>query len=96
MPPTTHNDVICAAMAKASSKITASKTKNLSNKNKERTSIAGAIVKSIEQQNCLALLTGEAAAIMLMQQMERINRSMDERDQQDAKERRNECKQQKK
>ena len=35
-PPTTHNNVICAAKAKASSKITASKTKNLSNKNKER------------------------------------------------------------
>ena len=50
MPPTTHNDVIRAA-AKVSSKITASKTKNLSNKNKEWMSIAGTIIMLIERQN---------------------------------------------
>ena len=79
MLPTTHNNVIRAAMAKASSKITASMTKNLSNKNKERVSIAGTIVKLIKQQNHPASSADEAVAVTLVHQMEHINRSRRQR-----------------
>ena len=96
MAKVSSDDVIQSAMAKASSRLTASKTKNSSNKNKDRTSIAGAIVKLIEQQNRPASLVGESAAMLLMRQMERMNRSMDERDQREKKERRKERKRQKK
>ena len=96
MAKASSNDVIQSAMAKASSRLTASKTKNSSNENKDRTSIAGAIVKLIEQQNHPASSVGESAAIMLMRQMERMNRSMDERDRREKKERRKERKRQKK
>ena len=90
------NDIVQSAMAQVSSRLIASKTKNSSNKNKDRTSIAGAIVKLIEQQNRPASSVGELAAIMLMRQMERMNRSMDERDRREKKERRKERKRQKK
>ena len=85
------------ALTKAGSMIRASKTKNSSNKNKERTSIAGAIVKLIELQNrppSSSGTAGDAAAMTmtLMRQMERINESMDERDRRGAKERRKERK----
>jgi hypothetical protein len=96
MAKASSDEVIQNAMAKASSRLTASKTKNSSNKNKDRTSIAGAIVKLIEQQNRPASLVGESAAIMLMHQMEHMNRSMDERDRREKKERRKERKRQKK
>ncbi len=51
------------------------KTKNLSNKNKERTLIAEAIVKLVERQD----LGGMAASmsIMLMRQLKAMNSSMD-------------------
>ncbi len=55
------------------------KTKNSSNKNKERTSIAGAIVKLIEKQD-----SGENAGVtatmtmMMMRQLEAMNKSMDQ------------------
>ncbi len=95
--PSVNNDVIHSATAKASSRIVTSKTtKNSLNKNKERTSIAGSIVKLIEQQNRPASLVGESATITLMRQMERINRSLDARDRREKKERRKEHKRQKK
>jgi hypothetical protein len=96
MAKASSDDVIQSAMAKASSRLTASKTKNSSNKNKDWTSIAGAIVKLIQQQNRPASLVGESAAIMLMHQMEHMNRSMDERDWREKKEPRKERKRQKK
>jgi hypothetical protein len=75
--------------------IRSSKTKNSSNKNKEQTLIAGAIVKLIELQKLPPCSSGAACdlAVMnktLMRQMERINKSMDERDLRGAKERRKE------
>jgi hypothetical protein len=48
-PTATNNDVIRLALKKAGSSAPSSKTKNSSNKNKERTSVAGAIVKLIKQ-----------------------------------------------
>jgi hypothetical protein len=96
MAKASSDDVIQSAMAKASSRLTASKTKNSSNENKDRTSIAGAIVKLIEQQNRPASSIGESATVMLMRQMERMNRSLDERDRREKKDRRKERKRQKK
>ncbi len=59
------------------------KTKNLSNKNKECTSIAGAIMKLIERQD----LGGMAASIlmMLMRQLEALNNSMDKQEERERK-----------
>ena len=56
------------ALTKAGSMIRVSKTKNVSNKNKERTSIAGAIVKLIELQNRppSSSVTADDAAAMTM------------------------------
>ncbi len=53
--------------------------KNSLNKNKERTSIAGAIVKIVERQD----VGGMAAnmSMMLMRQLEAMNSSMDKQDQ---------------
>jgi hypothetical protein len=64
------------ALTKAGSMIRASKTKNSSNKNKERTSIAGAIVKLIELQNRPPSSSGTAgdAAAMTMTLMRRRRR----------------------
>jgi hypothetical protein len=89
------------ALTKAGSMIRASKTKNLSNKNKERMSIAGAIVKLIELQNWPPSSSGTAGdtaamTVTLMRQMDCINKSMDKLDRRDAKERRKERKQRKK
>ncbi len=55
------------------------KTKNSSNKSKERTSIAGAIVKMIERQEC----GGMAASMpmMLMRQLDAMNSSLERREQ---------------
>jgi len=95
-PPSLNDDVIHSAMAKSSSRLITGKTKNSSNKNKERTSITGAIVKLIELQNHPASSVGESAAITLMRQMESINRSMDARDRREKKDRRKERKRKKK
>ena len=90
------------ALAKAGNVIKSSKTKNSSNKPKERTSIAGAIVKLIELQHTRPTSStgaaggGAAMTMTLMRQIERINKSMDERDRRDAKERRKEHKRRKK
>jgi hypothetical protein len=58
------------------------KTKNLSNKNKEHTPIAGAIVKLIEQGQPGGSSCEMSAnvSIMLMCQLDSINRSMDDRE----------------
>ena len=89
-PTATNNDVICVALKKAGSSASSSKTKNSSNKNKERTSVAGAIVKLIEQNAMPASSTNIAATatMTLLRQMERMNQSMDKRDRQEKKERR--------
>ncbi len=79
LPPTID---VNAALKKAGSTVKVSKTKNSSNKNKEWTSIGGAIVKLIENQNQTPSSNIAASTtIMLMRQLEQINKSMDERDQ---------------
>ena len=110
-PPTNQNNEsvtplppnqVRNALAKAGNVIKSSKTKNSSNKPKERTSIAGAIVKLIELQHTRPTSStgaaggGAAMTMTLMRQIERINKSMDERDRRDAKERRKERKRRKK
>ncbi len=80
------------------SSIKSGKTKNSSNKNKKRTSIAGAIVKLIEQGQ-LGGSSHEMSAnvsIMLMRQLDSINRSMEDREQREEKRREKERKHQKK
>ncbi len=66
---------ICAGPRRAEDFMPAQKTKNLSNKNKERTTIAGAIVKLVERQD----VGGMAAImlIMLMMQLKAMTSSMD-------------------
>jgi hypothetical protein len=76
--PALAMDAACAALRKAESTIKAQKTKNLSNKHKERTSIAGAIVKLIEQGQGSSSSMGTKMNMMLMRQMERIKKSMDD------------------
>ncbi len=66
---------VCAGLRRAKDLMKAQKTKNLSNKSKECTSIAGAIVKMIERQDS----GGMAASIlmMLIRQLEAMNSSLD-------------------
>jgi len=77
------------------------KTKNSSNKNKERTSIAGAIVKLIEKQESGEKNTGVSAhmsanmTMMMMRQMEAMNNSMDRRDKRERRRERKERKRRK-
>lgn len=72
------------------------KTKNSSNKNKERTSIAGAIVKLIEKQESGEKNAGVSAhmsanmTMMMMRQMEAMNNSMDRRDKRERRRERKE------
>jgi hypothetical protein len=90
--PATATNAAHNALRKAESSIKAQKTKNLSNKHKECTSIAGAIVKLIEQGQGSSSSMGTTMNMTLMRQMERINKSMDNRDKREAKERKKECK----
>jgi hypothetical protein len=81
----------------AGSSIKSGKTKNLSNKNKERTSIAGAIMKLIEQgqPEGSSCEMSTNMSIMLMRLLDSINRSMDKR-QREEKRRKKERKRRKK
>jgi hypothetical protein len=84
---------VSAALKKAGSTIKVSKTKNSSNKNKEQTSIVGAIVKLIENQNQTPSSNIAASAtIMLMRQLERMNKSMEKRDRQEKMDKKKERK----
>jgi hypothetical protein len=74
--PAPATDAARDALRKAESYIKAQKTKNLSNEHKECTSIAGAIVKLIEQGQGSSSSMGATMNMTLMCQMERINKSM--------------------
>ncbi len=78
----------------AGSSIKSGKTKNLSNKNKEHMSIAGAIVKLIEQGQPGGSSRELSAnmTMMLMRQLDSMNRSMDKRERREEKRRKKECK----
>ena len=81
---------IHAGLRRAENVMKAQNTKNSSNKNKERTSIAGAIVKLVERRD----LGGMAASMsmMLMRQLEAMNSSMDRQEQRERKQERRERK----
>jgi hypothetical protein len=80
MAPAPATDAARAALRKAESSTKAQKTKNLSNKHKERKSIAGAILKLIEQGQGSSSSMGATMNMTLMCQMEHINKSMDDWD----------------
>jgi hypothetical protein len=82
----------------AGSSIKSAKTKKSSNKNKERTSIAGAIVNLIEQgqPGGSSREMSVNMSIMLMRQLDSINKSMDKRERHEEKRRKKERKRQKK
>ncbi len=83
----------CAAPRKAESSIKANKTKNLSKKHKERTSIAGGILKLIDQGQGSSSGMGAIMSMILMRQMEHIlNKIMDNQDRWEEKERKKEHK----
>ena len=66
-----------SAMARAELLAKADKTKNLSNKSKERTSIAGTIVKMIERIDSSSNSTMMTNMnMMMMRQMEEMNCGM--------------------
>jgi len=79
-----------AAIRRLSTSTTQSqKTKNSTNKRpKERTSIAGAIVKLIEKQGNGSGDVAMNMSMMMMRQLEQMNKSMDKRDRREEKERR--------
>jgi hypothetical protein len=81
-------------MKSAGSSIKSGKTKNSSNKNKEHTSIAGVIVKMIEQGQPGGLSRELSAnmSMMLMHQLDSMNRSMEERERHEEKRRKKERK----
>jgi hypothetical protein len=91
--PKQGGNVITAALRRASSTTRAEKTKNSSNKvNKDRTSIVGAIVKLIERQQPPSLNQerddrSSYMAMTLMRQLDRMNKSMDDREHCDRKRR---------
>ncbi len=90
--PVPSMDTARAALRKAESTDKAQKTKNLSNKHKECMSITGAIVKLIEQGQGSSSGMGATMYMTLMCQTEHINKSMDDWDKQEAKERKKERK----
>jgi len=87
---------------RAESAMKGQKTKKSSNKNRERTSIAGAIVKLIEKQesgeNADVAAKNMAAnmSMMMMRQLEAMNKSMDRREERERRRERKERKRQKK
>jgi hypothetical protein len=65
------------ALKRAASLVKAQKTKNASNKNNERISLAGAIVKLLERVQSPSDGMAVNMSMMLMKQMKAINKSMD-------------------
>jgi len=86
-----------SAMARGESLAKAANTKNASNKKKERTSIAGTIVKMIEwiDSSSNSAMTTNMNMIM-MRQMEEMNRMMVQRQKEERRERKREKKRRKK
>ena len=86
-----------SAMVRTESLAKADKTKNSSNKSKERTSIAGSIAKMIDRidSSSNSTLTTNMN-MMLMRQMEEINRGMERRYKEERRERKREKKRRRK
>jgi hypothetical protein len=82
-----------SAMARAESLAKAAKMKNSSNKKKERTSITGTIVKMIERIDSSSNSTMMTNVnMMMMRQMEEMNRGMARRHKEERRERKREKK----
>ena len=79
VPASSAQVAVRRALQRAESLVKAQKTKNASNKNKEHTSLAGAIVKLLEKDQHPSDGMAANMSMMLMQQMEAINKSMDKR-----------------
>ncbi len=75
-----------AGLKRADDLMKAQKTKNSSNKSKERTSIAGAIVKMIERQGSSGMVA--SMSMMLMRQLNAMNSSLERREQQERRQER--------
>lgn len=86
----------CVGLRRAESTMKAQKTKNSSNKIKERTSIAGAIVKLIEKQDSGEAGLAANVSMMMLRQLEAMNKSMDKRDERERRRERKERKRRKK
>jgi len=94
---------VSSAIAKASSLAKSEKTKNSSNKSKERTSIAGTIVKMLERMDSSSGGglggSGDMAAamnMMMLRQMDAMNRSMAQREKDERREKAREKKRRRK
>ncbi len=81
---------ICAGLRRAKDLMKVQKTKNLSNKSKECTSIAGAIVKMIERQESGGM--DASMSMMLMRQLNAMNSSLNRWEQQERRQERRERK----
>ena len=92
LPASSAQVDVWQALQRAAILVKALKTKNASNKNKERTSLAGAIVKLLEKDQPPSDGMAANMSMMLMQQMEAINKSMDKRARRERKEERRERK----
>ena len=85
-----------SALKRAESSLKAQKTKNASIKNKERTLIAGTIAKLLEKDNSSSDGVSANMSMMLMRQMEAINKSMDTRERRERIDKRRKRKRRKK
>ncbi len=84
---------IRAGLRRAEDFMKVQKTKNSSNKNKDRTLIAGAIVKLVDRQDSGGMAA--SMSMMLMRQLDAMNSSLDRREQQERKQERRERKRRK-
>ena len=75
-----------ARIAPSSSTAQSQKSKNSTNKIKERTSVAGAIVKLLEKQGDGSSGQAMQMSMMMARQLEQMNKSMSERDRRERKE----------
>ncbi len=80
------------AMSRAESYAKAQKTKNSSNKNKERASVAGTIVKMLERMDSSLndSVMGAQVNLMIMRQLEEMNKGMAQRAREERRERKKE------
>ncbi len=92
--PRVPTNNIRPALKRAESLIRAQKTKNSSNKNKERTLIASAIIWLVERQDLGGGLDANMSMLM-MRQLKGMNKSMDKREQQEKKQEQRERKERK-
>ncbi len=91
LTPTVAKSVM-DVMSRAESYAKAQKTKNSSNKNKERASVAGTIVKMLERVDSSSndSAMGAQVNLMIMRQLEEMNKGMARRAREERRERKKE------